>query len=217
MFTNDYIMRQIEMLVRGIAAIMGLKQENRLEESAALCTETLRKFFGLQDRSVEELPWRDLMAVASLGGVPDAERCALLAQLVKEKADVAAMQGGKASALYGKALSLYLYAWLADESLHTAEHGGRIDELIGIAGCDARPDELLQFLFKYYEQTGRYGKAEDELYNLIQSQGGGGDALGQGRAFYLRLLGRSDEDLIRGGLPRDEVVGGLKDLQLRSM
>jgi hypothetical protein len=81
MFNKDYIMRMIELLVQGIAKIMRLKQEKQYEECGEVIQDTLRQFYGLNDGSVEELPWTDLMAVANLGGMPDAEKCTLLAQL----------------------------------------------------------------------------------------------------------------------------------------
>lgn len=155
-FPNDYFVRQIEMLVWGIARIMGLRQENKVEACEGLYQDTLRKFFGLSDRAVEELPWRSLMAVASLGGTLDAERSALLAQLIREKAGIITLQGGEAGALYAKALCIYLEAWNADETLQIPEHEGRIDELATLVADGPMPEDGLDALIRFYEQTGRF-------------------------------------------------------------
>ena len=155
MFTNDYIMRQIEMLVRGIAVIMKLKQENKTEECAQALTDTLRRFYGLGDDAVETLPWRSLMNVASFGPVPDAERCALLAQLIREKADLYRMSGDAehAGKLACKALCVYLSAWLQDESLRTPEHEGNIAGLAAASGFDL-PEDAARLLGEYRELGG---------------------------------------------------------------
>lgn len=214
MYNKDYIMRMIELLVQGIAKIMRLKQENRIEESETLFTETLRKFYGLNDKSVEELPWTDLMSVASLGGLQDPEKCVFLAQLIKEKADLEHMQGraADAQALYGKALNIYLSALLADSDYNIPEHREKIDELITFAAQKAMNTETMQLLFRYYELTGRFGKAEDMLCALPDAGADGEETAEAGRAFYIRLLGKSDTELIQGNLPRDEVKEGLEKI-----
>jgi hypothetical protein len=215
MFNKDYIMRMIELLVQGIAKIMHLKQENRIEESETLFTDTLRKFYGLNDKSVEELPWTDLMSVASLGGLQDAEKCAFLAQLIKEKADLEQIQGrtAAAQALYAKALNIYISALLADGYYNIPEHRDRIDEIIGLIAQQVPTIETLQMLFRYYELAGRYGKAEDMLYALLDAGADREETVEAGRTFYMRLLQRSDIELMEGNLPREEVREGLGEMK----
>jgi len=160
LFNKDYIMRMIEMLVQGIAKIMRLKQEKKYEECGAVLTDTLRQFYGLNDRSVENLPWTDLMAVANLGGLPDAEKCALLAQLIREKAELEELNGRKdvSVSLYFKALCIYASAVLADNDFNIPVHRENIDGIAAIAGKYALPADALRLLVQYYELTGRQGR-----------------------------------------------------------
>jgi tetratricopeptide (TPR) repeat protein len=214
LFNKDYIMRMIEMLVQGIAKIMRLKQEKKYEECGAVLTDTLRQFYGLNDRSVENLPWTDLMAVANLGGLPDAEKCALLAQLIREKAELEELNGRKdvSVSLYFKALCIYASAVLADNDFNIPVHRENIDGIAAIAGKYALPADALRLLVQYYELTGRYAKAEDALYRLLERREGRGETTELGRAFYRRLLEKSDTELAGGNLPRDEVLEGLAKL-----
>lgn len=214
LFNQDYIMRMIEQLVAGIARIMRLKEEDRLEECEDLLSDTLRTFYGLNERSVDMMPHDDLVAIASLGGLPDAERCALLAQLIMEKADLAARKGdgGQAAALRVKALAVYLTALLADADYHTAEHRGRVDGLIDLAAGYALPPDTWWKLFRYHEGAGRFAKAEDALWRLLDDTGTRAAAAEEGRAFYQRLLVKGDAELTRGNLPRAEVEDGLARL-----
>lgn len=214
MFTNDYIMRMIEQLVWGIALIMGLKRENKAEEASTLLTDTLHKFFGLNDRTLEEQPWENLMSVVSLGGAPDMERCALLAQLVKEKADLTRMRGGPgAEGFYIKALNMLATAVLEDDRLLTETNRKYMDEIAeALAGAEL-PEESLLLLFQYREEAGQYGKAEDVLYDLLKSTGNREDIKRNGEEFYGRLLRLPDAVLAEGNLPRSEVAEGLRRLR----
>jgi hypothetical protein len=212
LFNKDYIMRMIEQLVQGIALIMHLKQENRLEESAEVITDTLRTFYGLNDLSIDNLPWTDLMAVANLGGIVDAEKCALLAQIIKEKADIDGLRGQqeKADGLYVKALSIYCSALLADSYFNTVGHREKIDEIIGLCGGQVLLSATMKLLFGYYELADRLGKAEDMLYFLLDEPQSRAEAVEMGKDFYSRLLLKDDEELANGNLPRSEVLAGQK-------
>jgi len=156
LFTNDYIMRMIEQLVLGIALIMGLKKEHKTEEATVLLTGTLRKFFGLNDSAVEELSWDSLMSVVSLGGAPDPERSALLAQLIKDKADLSRMQGGLAAAkeLYIKALNILLASVLQDDRLVSGTNIQYIDEIVATLAGQELPEESAQLLERYRKALG---------------------------------------------------------------
>ncbi len=211
MFNKDYIMRMIELLVQGIAKIMRLKQEKQYEECGEVIQDTLRQFYGLNDRSVEELPWTDLMAVANLGGMPDAEKCTLLAQLLREKAELEALNGRQdvSIALYVKALCIYTSAVLSDPDYNVPQHRDNIDSLIAITGRYALPADALRLLFQYYESAGRYAKAEDALYRLMERAEEKVATVEAGKAFYRRLLEKTDDELLRGNLPRNEVQDGL--------
>jgi len=59
---------------------------------------------------------------------------------------------------------------------------------------------------------GRYAKAENALYAILDSHAGFAD---EGRRFYERLLTKSDEQLAAGNLPREEVLEGMSNLHRR--
>jgi hypothetical protein len=210
MFTNDYIMRMIEQLVWGIAKIMRLRQEQKQEEATVLLAETLRKFFNLNDRTIEELPWQSLMNLANLGAEPDMERCALLAQLIREKAELADVP--KRPALYFKALNMLLSAVQADDGLASGENLRCIHEILQETSAWEPPEDSKPLLFWYYEFAGQYGKAEDMLYEWLKSKGNRKDAIQEGKAFYERLLRLPDAKLAQGNLPREEIMDGYNKL-----
>ena len=71
-------------------------------------------------------------------------------------------------------------------------------------------------LMQHYEQVGAFGKAEDVLFGMIESEPNEPGLLDFGIAFYQRLARQSDASLNDGNLPRAEVNAGLAELERRN-
>ncbi len=67
-------------------------------------------------------------------------------------------------------------------------------------------------VLKFYGRIGKYGKAEDVLYELLEEKQYSSEIVAMGIDFYKNLLSRSDEELSNGNLPRDEVEEALSHL-----
>jgi hypothetical protein len=113
-------------------------------------------------------------------------------------------------ALYVKAVCIYISAVLSDSDYNVPQHRDNIDSLIAITGKYALPADALRLLFQYHESAGRYAKAEDSLYRLMERTEEKEAAVEAGKAFYRRLLGKSDAELAGGNLPRNVVLDGLR-------
>jgi hypothetical protein len=61
---------------------------------------------------------------------------------------------------------------------------------------------LLEKLFAYYEQAGKYDEAEDVVFDLVATNT---EYRSLAVSFFERLLKKSDEELQAGGLTREEV------------
>lgn len=68
---------------------------------------------------------------------------------------------------------------------------------------------------QHYERTGEFAKAEDALYALLESDPENPAVVEFGRAFYQRILAKTDRALVEGNLPRSEVEDGLRNLGQR--
>src|SRR5213076_534213 len=86
----------------------------------------------------------------------------------------------------------------------------RIDELVQRLGDRPLPAPVLRRLFRYLEDRGLYATAEDALYEWLDLNDT--DALKEAVMFYERLSQKSDEELVRGNLPRSEVEEGRASL-----
>ncbi len=72
------------------------------------------------------------------------------------------------------------------------------------------PLNIKEKLFRYYEFTGKYDKAENILYELIEEDS---NYINEGIRFYIRLVSKSEDELKKGNLPKIEVNEGLTYLK----
>jgi hypothetical protein len=111
-----------------------------------------------------------------------------------------------------KALYLLLESTFQEYIPIELEFHTHIKELVDELADYELPAHLQSHLFRYYEQTGFYDKAENTLYDLLQANMSSSQIHAQGRDFYQRLLAKSDEDLQAGNFSREEAYEGLNQL-----
>jgi hypothetical protein len=76
------------------------------------------------------------------------------------------------------------------------------------------PARLQYKLMQYYEMIGDYAEAENILFHLIDN--GGIEIVKEGLQFYNRLLAKTDDELKKGNLPRNEIEEGLLALKKKT-
>ena len=107
-------------------------------------------------------------------------------------------------------MGLYLEALLHGETFISGELLSKVDGLIDDCDAQQKPAALWVRLVGYYEAKGRFGAAEDVLFDWRDSgEPGAGEA---GESFYERLRSKTDAELEQGGLPRAEVEEGRREL-----
>ena len=70
-------------------------------------------------------------------------------------------------------------------------------------------------LISYYEKQGNYSGAEDSLWKSLDFIGDHPQILERGKAFYETCRNQADTRLEKGGLPREEVEEGLREINER--
>ncbi len=176
-----------------------------------------RQFAGVDRTLVHQTTPEFLLMMTSMGNFGDHDRTLALVDLLIIEADVQERieAYGTQLACLEKALQLLLDAY--DKQPHAASEGhlrrinGLFAEMMGVRSSVCL--KALERLLAHYEQRGRFDKAEDVLYELVDTDAEAYVASGYARAFYERLLARSDHELNEGGLPRDEVEAGLSRLE----
>ncbi len=217
MYKKDYLMRLVEQLTAVIANVVKLGQDEAFQDALETTDGALRQLTGLGTGAWLGMETEDILANLSmrddLGGT---ETAVFMVGIFYQEGEIRALQEDEDGADYRflKALQLQLAI------LNTHPDMPMPDVVPSVSAMQARlaendvmlPSDTNRALLTYYETIGDFSDAEDVLYEWLDAEPGSSEVVEAGIAFYESLMLRPDEDLIEGGLPRDEVETGLEDL-----
>ncbi|MFD1775207.1 DUF6483 family protein [Paenibacillus rhizophilus] len=210
MFRRDYIVRMIEDMTGMIAKVFVLKQERKTTEALWEVDELLNKHFRLNSRLLNSLSVEDIIEMFRLGGGIEVDKLQGMARLLYEEGTIYAAAGNLPELLprLMKALHLYLYAALHGADRELLGLPKEIDDCLKDIEAYRLPVKTERLLMSYMESVGRYGKAEDSLYRLMEQ---GKATEKEGEELYDRLLEKDPGELERGNLPLEEVRQGRQE------
>lgn len=221
MVQRDYLVRQLETFMRGLAQAILLREAQREVTAALVLDDLSERFLGVRATELATLSYRALAARIAVGGDGDLDRRLIAADVLDETALLMEAEGRSEAALSVYALSFRLLAEIGESRGSGAVEGreGRLDRAASrILRADLDRDTLI-LLWRHQLRMGRYAAAEDILFPLLEAaiEGGrqGRELVAAGVQAYEALLERSDADLESGGLPRDEVLESLEELRAR--
>jgi tetratricopeptide (TPR) repeat protein len=211
MINRDYILRMIEQLSRFLARALLLRDGKEYLQAVTEVKKAGKMFLGLNPEAMDMLSDQDLIHLWRVAQDLDAEKCALAAQIFRAEGEIFESQGDyeKASASYYKSLSLLTETINFLKEKIPSELITSVDFLAQQLDVATLPHRLQQKLFTTYSTIGRFAKAEDLLFDMIEEDASFAD---EGKRFYQQLLKRTDEELEQGNLPRAEVLEGLSRL-----
>lgn len=215
MFQRDYILRMIEQMTSVVGRYMMLLREQRNEQEEIA---ELEEFYGRMllppSKLLVNMPDEELLSLVSLNGIPDLEKTAALALLLKEEGCIYEDLGRfeESHVRFVKSLFLFLTSCKLGADVPGVDCREQIDGLRELLRTYPIPDESLLGLVFYYEGEGRYAHAEDALFELLEATPTEA-RMAEGRSFFDRLDELSDEALIAGGLSRTELQDGRKDME----
>ncbi|MBC8081231.1 MAG: hypothetical protein H7X86_12870 [Gorillibacterium sp.] len=219
MFQRDYILRMIEQMTEIVATISGLKRQHKQALAFDMIDDLLGRYFRMNSQLLNTLSEKDILAMLKLGNFIDPERIVSLARLLKEEADLYESLH-RPEEIYKRHIKAFQLALAAAEQDEDPIDLSRdlIEELSDALKHYRLPREITERLFLYYEKVGQYSKAEDQLFDVLESAPNVTEAeriIGEGIQFYDRLLVKDNDVLERGKLPRSELAEGLADLGSR--
>jgi hypothetical protein len=198
----------IEQFMVFISRVVFKRNAGLYEEAQVELDGIIKDLLDIDPDSVFRADRNKLLAL--LESEDDEDRLFILGRALEEKARIGA--GLDMPPVATGALLEYAVLFLAKSEGAGRQAGKRKREIEGLAAeiANAGNLEAAEHVITYYEDIGRFDKAEDFLFELIPSSDEG--AIGLGKAFYIRLRGLSDENLEKGGLPRVEVEEGFEYL-----
>jgi len=212
MLRKDYIMRLIEQLGVAMERILALKHDNQAYEALKEIEQACEKYLGLDPRVISAASGEALLTLMSMGGKFDPRRAVLLAELLKEEGELYEMAKMAERGYWGYTRSLWLFleSMNRDPSLRTADNIRDTQFVLSRLTRYEPSPELKSRLFTYHEWNGEFDKAENMLFDLLDRDRPAW--IGKGKEFYQRLSALPDDELSRGGLPREELNQGMKEL-----
>lgn len=211
MIEKDYILRMISLLSASLAKIL-LKSELKLYEEAKVeIQETSKLILGISYDVLDNISDSDIIELFKPDLDINAEKCYVIAELTKEAGEISESleELEESTARYEKALSLYLELFVNSNVHDRSELVDRIDRMIDKLKHFAMDSLTEEKIFNYYHTIGRYDKAEDMLFNLIEKDK---TFIETGIAFFKSLSQKSEAELQKGNLSNLEVEESLRML-----
>lgn len=200
------------MLGRALSRIMFFKETKKYTEAIAEINTAAPAILGLSMEMIERIPATGLKDVLGTDPALLHSKLYTAGVLLKEKGEVLELQQNseESAEMYLKSLS-FLVEDMPDLKDPDSEKEIRsIDFVIDRLNDFELPLGLKRRLVKYFESTGRYDRAENTVFEIVDEDD---SYLEEGISFYERLLSKTDAELEDGGLPRSEVEESLAELR----
>ncbi len=201
----------ISQLAAVLSEVLFHKKAQQLEEARGGIRTGVKSLLGFDLDLLHSFSDAQILELLNSSGELDAAKCYAAAMLLKEEAAIDALENKKAESVNttAKALSMMLELLLSDIAPLPATLGSEADALIETILPYELPLHVEEKVFRYYELTRRYGKAEDILFELVERSRQFGK---EGVKFYERLLQKPDGELRAGNLPRGEAEESAAEL-----
>jgi hypothetical protein len=214
---RDYILRMIEEFFEMLSRLDAQKRGQLWQEASGTLDEEFQRLVGTGAEGVARLSETELLALLVESGPTQVAqtKVLMLARLHKEAGDVAAAnsQVDQSRACYLKGLHLLLDTLGRGEVSDCPEFVPQVEAFVLALAEAPLPLQTQAMLMEHYERAGEYGKAEDALFAMLETEPGNLEIRNFGIAFYQRLAHQSDTVLAEGNLPRAELESGLRQLQ----
>ena len=214
MSQRDYILRIVEEFGRALAQVVYHRQIKDYAAAHNLIDEQCKQALGMGLGFIHSLPEETVLSMLTSFGTLNTEKCWLLATLLKAEGDIYQDQGNAGESYYSylKALNLFLEILLLDTTISSTEFVPEVEGLLHKLSDYELPVNTKLKLFQYFDQTGRYARAADLLFEMLETGNQDRDILARGIAFYQRLKRKSDAALSAGNFSRVEAEEGLARL-----
>lgn len=222
MAQRDYILRMFEEMSRALAQLLYHRQMKDYQAAHDLIDEQLRQTLGMGSGFLHSLSDETLLAMLTTLDTLNLEKCWLVATLLKTEGDLYQEEQDEARSYYSylTACNLFLEMLYDQCPNKDFERSVEVEELSNELEEYELPMRTRQLFFWYFERTGSYRKAEELLFDMLETIANhemeGADemkeALEKGTAFYARLLGKDEADLKTGKVSHASIQESLARL-----
>ncbi|HYG33321.1 MAG TPA: DUF6483 family protein [Clostridia bacterium] len=221
MIRRDYILRMLAEFFEALSRLRALKKGQLWREAHISVEHEFQRLLGCDAATAAKLTETELLARLIQGEPTQAvrEKTLILTTLLKEAGDIAVAEGreGEGQNSYLKGLHLLLDVMAREGLADYPDFVPRVEVFVAALADSVLPLATQAMLMQHYEQTGQFAKGEDVLFSMLETEPDNPNLVNFGIAFYERLRGQSDTNLVAGNLPRPELEAGLAELQRKPL
>lgn len=154
MYTEDFILRQINIAMAILRQLLRLKAAGQHQQALQAVDQALETLLGLRASLLEQLEDDKVLSMFDTPNGLDTERLVLIAELYTQAGEIHELQGRHTQSLaaYSRALRFYLELSLADTGLGDRETGNKVSTLQGKLTQADLPLETQIALLDYLER-----------------------------------------------------------------
>lgn len=214
MINIDLTKKMIEKFKAALEEIEYLLNKKTYDEIMIVIDATLLDLFRLKLSSFNSLTEEYLLEMLKSNDRVDADRCIMISILLERQAYTLGLQGDETTShfVYTKAFSLLLEAYLSNNAPELVAYYSELPKLQEKVEIYELSNRINLKLYKYYETNNNFSKAEDVLFDILDASAYSEDLINETLSFYDRILANADEVLNEGGLPREEIVTAINQL-----
>lgn len=171
MTQSDYILRMIEQASRVMAQVIWRKQQKDYQGAHIFIDGQFKILLGMGAGFIFSAPEETLLAMLTSMGELDTEKCWLLATLLKAEGEIYEEQEDEDQSYYCylKSLDLFLEVLASGREIHHIDAIPEVEGLLYKLIDYELPRHSKELLFRYFEQSYQFSKAEDTLYELLDA------------------------------------------------
>lgn len=150
-------MRLIEQFTEAISRILKLKKGKNYKRVLSAIDQTYNELFGFNSLLINSYGTDDLISIISIDGVPDVNKCIIIATLLKEEGEVfeAQNQTDISRMRYLKSLDISLRGLLSEGEIMLDTNPYDLEKIVDKLGEEKLTPEIKKRLSKYYEKINK--------------------------------------------------------------
>jgi hypothetical protein len=215
MSQKDYILRIAQELGSALAQVLYNRQIKDYTAAHKLIDEQSKQIFGMGIGFMRSVPEETLLSMLTSLDTLDTEKCWVFAILLKAEGDIYEDQGNASESYYSyiRSLNLFLEVLLLGTSSSDRNIIPEIDDLLSRLSDYDLPIRTRLLLFRYFDHARQYARAEDLLFEMLETNGPDEDILAYGVSFYQQLLKKRDATLRADNFSMEKAIKGLSHLE----
>lgn len=210
---NSELIRKFSEIIKRILKKI---EAGEYEKALTDIDGAFKDFFRLGSKFFNALTEENLLDMVKTNNIMDIDKCIIMSKLLLEegKALEKLYQDNESFFIYQKSLYLYIEAYInVEEEVELKEYFQDINILLSKVSEYKLSLKLHKQIINYYMKVKEYDIAENLIYEILEEEDYSSEALAYALDCYKALLAKEDQELIKGNLPREEILESSDSIQ----